>query len=890
MVKMRTWLKGLVRPSEEAKRKKDASSTGQRENRVADEAYAACTTLLQLSCGNQASPLFRPLGGSWSIIYEGLGHRTSATSPVVAAALHAAAEFVQGAKAPDLRLQFALLVHTDEAAMSRFVRDVEGAIVCLCKDIGPSSEPLLTEEGLLNQWRSDIEAFRRRCKEIWELYMYFVFLDVKGDWALLRMVSRQLMNILEVSASSFAANLSLTGPWAQPAQQMLAQGLGRTLLQRRHQQALEEWHSAVQVATAKACESAALSSPGHKKSLDAVKAELHRQQAVQFWTHYFQTSAKVGWWDFADAFQECFCGNSCPSDVLECLRKHVAKPCKSRVALHVWESFLEKNGPSAPELIQALVKEVMADLPRCVYKAASSAPGSTDEDAEVLRLFTTKRHKVVRHADSLSSSSAPREGLNHPMAKLRQAATSREEDLLPKGCPATPNVAPPGVQQVPHALRHRELRESEIAESVTPQDPRMQLAPAEPGEILSWKDFQNQFQASCRPWYLAHNSEPQGKEPLFVQALRRVQSNLTATRKALVLRVSSGTLGAEKPRLNGGLPAIVITPNDTSCPLTTKFGRGRTEGSRTLQPHMLMTEPIASRSHFSIQFDEEKEKFQVMDTGSKWGTFKKITKVGQPVNCGDWIRIGNAELVVRFCGGGCNCHRRHAHHRLHALGVAHSICGSGFRQGRLNFEAPTRVPRMITQEADSDDDMTEKVMEILTSKVRTNGAVQKNWSSSFEQHCRDVNPSGLGSLRPGKTCGKARPSGISLEATPLEIDFISGPRIGERLLITDRLCTIGRGENCTVQLSDQSLANVSRVHCSFRCSGNRWWLCDEGSTNGTWRRLSCALEPSQPCDIESGETILAGVQEMKIEEADLDQWVIPSPASAVLTELCETER
>ena len=35
--------------------------------------------------------------------------------------------------------------------------------------------------------------------------------------------------------------------------------------------------------------------------------------------------------------------------------------------------------------------------------------------------------------------------------------------------------------------------------------------------------------------------------------------------------------------------------------------------ARTLQPHMLMTEPIASRSHFSIQFDEEKEKFQAMD-------------------------------------------------------------------------------------------------------------------------------------------------------------------------------------------------------------------------------------------------------------------------------------
>jgi len=197
------------------------------------------------------------------------------------------------------------------------------------------------------------------------------------------------------------------------------------------------------------------------------------------------------------------------------------------------------------------------------------------------------------------------------------------------------------------------------------------------------------------------------------------------------------------------------------------------------------------------------------------------------------------------------------------------------------------------QEDDSDDEvhgMTEKVLGILTSRARTNGAVQKNWSSSFEQHCRDVNPSGEGSLRPSKTCGKARPTEIALEATPLEIDFISGPRIGERLLITDRLCTIGRGENCTVQLSDASLANVSRVHCSFRCSGNRWWLCDEGSTNGTWRRLSCALEPSQPCDIESGETILAGVQEMKIEEVEWDQRFIPSPATAILDELCEIDR
>ena len=69
-----------------------------------------------------------------------------------------------------------------------------------------------------------------------ELYMYFVFLDVKGDRALLRMVSRQLLQQLEVSAGSLAANLSLTGPWAAAAQQMLANGMGAKLLQRRHRQ------------------------------------------------------------------------------------------------------------------------------------------------------------------------------------------------------------------------------------------------------------------------------------------------------------------------------------------------------------------------------------------------------------------------------------------------------------------------------------------------------------------------------------------------------------------------------------------------------------------------------------------------------------------------------
>ena len=80
----------------------------------------------------------------------------------------------------------------------------------------------------------------------------------------------------------------------------------------------------------------------------------------------------------------------------------------------------------------------------------------------------------------------------------------------------------------------------------------------------------------------------------------------------------------------------------------------------------------------SLQLDADMflERYQLMDTGSKWGTFvqaqlsiqgvhqiphrscPKVPPEGDLLKCGDWLRIGNAELVVRFCGGHCNAHRR----------------------------------------------------------------------------------------------------------------------------------------------------------------------------------------------------------------------------------------
>merc|ERR1711879_213324 len=125
---------------------------------------------------------------------------------------------------------------------------------------------------------------------------------------------------------------------------------------------------------------------------------------------------------------------------------------------------------------------------------------------------------------------------------------------------------------------------------------------------------------------------------------------------------------------------------------------------------------------------------------------------------------------------------------------------------------------------------------------------------------------------------------------PLELDFISGPRMGEKLVLNERVCTLGRGEGNTIQVSDSQLASVSRVHCIFEYSGNRWHMRDNGPTNATWRRLSCVLEPSEPIPLSDGVSIQAGVHEFAVEEVEMRQWWIPSAAHACLEDLYEQER
>merc|ERR1712039_960018 len=109
-------------------------------------------------------------------------------------------------------------------------------------------------------------------------------------------------------------------------------------------------------------------------------------------------------------------------------------------------------------------------------------------------------------------------------------------------------------------------------------------------------------------------------------------------------------------------------------------------------------------------------------------------------------------------------------------------------------------------------------------------------------------------------------------------------------VLCERVCTLGRGEGNTIQVSDSQLASVSRVHCIFEYTGDRWHMRDNGSTNGTWRRLSCVLEPSAPIPLYDGLSIQAGVHEFLVEEAEMKHWWIPSSAQASFEDLHETEQ
>jgi hypothetical protein len=89
----------------------------------------------------------------------------------------------------------------------------------------------------------------------------------------------------------------------------------------------------------------------------------------------------------------------------------------------------------------------------------------------------------------------------------------------------------------------------------------------------------------------------------------------------------------------------------------------------------------------------------------------------------------------------------------------------------------------------------------------------------------------------------------------LSVHIIEGPGAGARIPVTGQRVTIGRLSSCTVTIEDST---VSREHAALVRRGDRWWVVDLGSTNGTSvNGVHAAEQPVAPGDrIELGDAVV----------------------------------
>jgi hypothetical protein len=71
---------------------------------------------------------------------------------------------------------------------------------------------------------------------------------------------------------------------------------------------------------------------------------------------------------------------------------------------------------------------------------------------------------------------------------------------------------------------------------------------------------------------------------------------------------------------------------------------------------------------------------------------------------------------------------------------------------------------------------------------------------------------------------------VSSVRPTLSVHIVDGPGSGARIPVTGQRMTIGRLTSCNVTIDDST---VSREHAALVRRGDRWWVVDLNSTNGT---------------------------------------------------------
>jgi len=827
-----------------------------------------------ISCvhGPESHPFLRPMCSTFSVMSDALEGMPPPFP--VGPALSAATEFLACSQNPLTHLEFALASHVNQEKVRQFVGNIDGALTVLAQWPHAKVEHQVLEK-TLESWKLKVEVFMEQCCEAWEQHLYMVFLDVKGDSSLFEQAVVQLRNLLR--HSSLRATLEqfrAARHFGETALSSLAAGDHTEVLKKKHTEAMTNWLADWTL------HSEAASKRKHQQSADP-------QSGQAFWEVYFSSQSKITWPDFIDALEDYYFPGKAPMDLQRQLHLLVKPTYGQQVWKHTWLSIATQFG-SVRSLVEDLIASVVQRIEHCVYRPAPL------EFKEQQFIELPSALKGTGNSESSNRAKPSDENALH-----RQVEKQQQQNLKKQ-------------QQQQQAAQHRKEEEAAkapgSADCQTPVDALMQPILNQPS--MTWDEFVALSYLRNRLCWTDSAEVPSlqsivAEQSLRAAALSRVETTTALTNRALILRVVSGDVNmfgpvlrlpeeAKRPskshndKAESCVPAVVITANGNHFSCVSKFGRASTRN--ILIPDYMMSETIASRSHFNIVYDQSTDKFSIMDSGSKWGTFMKVSK--STLRCGDWLRVGVTEFIVRYCGGGCSCCKRHSHHKLHALKVS-SQCWNKWGSSRA-------IPEDQEEEEDNDSagsgsgcrtDIQDEMARLMVNRGRRgwiSTSTRLSYQSAFSvPEVEKSAPSG--SAEPQRTSRLCEgDQSLCIPIPPLELEFVSGPRMGNKIVLCDRKFTLGRGDGNAIQLCDAtSAANVSRVHCVFRYEGNRWTICDNGSTNGTWRRLSCILEPSQPLPLHGGESILAGTHEFLVEEVDAGQCWFPSVASKMVDQHCK---
>lgn len=791
-----------------------------------------------------------------------LQQATNLTSDAVAS-LVALTQMLLVFEAPAQHLELALTLHVNYQFRQRVYRHLKDVLATACG--------VLQINDALETLHANMRSLVEYVGAIWELFFYFCFLDAKGDQALVSFaVGDFAQEVGYGDLAEFANALSNTGQFALAAFDLMSQKLHADVLTRMHVNALRCWQSDLQLRRSKF--------PAEILTISE-KADHH----LLFWDAYFSNLFCISWRDFSEAFEEFYSFGLCPIDVLSEVRKRVDPNREHRVRKCLWTKLFDSDGvpaDSGQALMDFFCERVLENVSQTIFRKAA-----LEYDP------LARKGRCQEHSDT------------HP---TQSDYSCQQGESDPR---ANPDLHSQGPAELKEVVEDKDAFRScaDEAESGknTPIDPRYAVVPGESGPRISWEEYASI--ASRRPtWFKIPENTDVPVSEVFAKAVSVVNSALVLTRKIPILRVVGGNLARGMPRIvnreaeaqrtckcGRNIPAGSWTCSKSSCgeawPLPCMiiepFGEkymgnlkfGRKANRKPLAPDCMMDEPIASRSHFHIVFDQESDNYLLMDAGSKWGTFTKVTQ-SRPVSCGDWFRIGATELIVRYCGGGCMCRKKHKHCRLSALRV----------QKELKLTSPLTEDGVYSMFTGMKSNLWPSKAK---SAFRASALAEADLCSKSPPFYQDLD-SQVKSSEGSKSSLSGTNRTICVPVPPLEVEFISGPRTGENVIITDRRCVIGRSEACAIQVANSNgvANNISREHLSFELVGGRWHISDAGSTNGTWKRLSCVLEPSGLVPLQPGLVFTAGLHEFRVEHALAESWWLESVIVRVIDTILRKSR